>query len=141
MSKFLLSVHVLAAVLAVGPVAVAASMFPAAVRKGEAKVTAMLHRICRVYAYAAIAVPVFGFGVAGTMHVMGDPWLLTSIGLTAVAAAVLAFLVLPRQKRLLAGESTSDKLSRLAMVTGVFNLLWAAVTVLMIVRPGSSTGA
>jgi len=27
------------------------------------------------------------------------------------------------------------------MVTGVFNLLWAVVTVLMIVRPGSSTGA
>lgn len=148
MSKFLLSVHVLAAVLAVGPVAVAASMFPAAVRKGDVKVVTVLHRICRVYAYAAIAVPVFGFGVAGTMHVMGDPWLLTSIGLTAVAAAVLALLVLPRQKRLLAeltGESTSDTLgsraARLAMVTGVFNLLWAAVTVLMIVRPGSSTGA
>ncbi|MEV4147775.1 hypothetical protein AB0J40_29195 [Amycolatopsis sp. NPDC049691] len=141
MSKFLLSVHVLAAVLAVGPVAVAASMFPAAVRKGDVKVATMLHRICRVYAYAAIAVPVFGFGVAGTMHVMGDPWLLTSIGLTAVAAAVLALLVLPRQKRFLAAESTSDKLGRLAMVTGVFNLLWAAVTVLMIVRPGSSTGA
>jgi hypothetical protein len=30
---------------------------------------------------------------------------------------------------------------RLAMFTGVFNLLWAAVTVLMIVRPGSTTGA
>ena len=141
MSKFLLSVHVLAAILAVGPVAVAASMFPAAVRKGDLKITKVLHRICRVYAYAAIAVPVFGFGVAGTMHVMGDPWLLVSIGLTAVAAAVLAVLVLPRQRRLLAEESTSAKLSRLAMVTGVFNLLWAAVTVLMIVRPGSSTGA
>ena len=31
--------------------------------------------------------------------------------------------------------------ARLAMLTGVFNLLWATVTVLMIVRPGSSTGA
>jgi len=30
---------------------------------------------------------------------------------------------------------------RLAMVTGVFNLPWATVTVLMIVRPGSTTGA
>jgi hypothetical protein len=29
---------------------------------------------------------------------------------------------------------------RLAMFTGIFNLLWAVVTVLMIVRPGSSTG-
>jgi uncharacterized membrane protein len=147
-SKILLSVHVLAAILAVGPVAVAASMFPAAVRRGDLKAVTLLHRICRVYAYAAVAVPVFGFGVAGTMHVMGDPWLIVSIGLTAVAAAVLALLVLPRQKRLLAertAESTSDTLgsraARLAMVTGVFNLLWAAVTVLMIVRPGSSTGA
>ncbi|SFW77108.1 DUF2269 family protein [Amycolatopsis australiensis] len=138
MSKILLSIHVLAAVLAVGPVAVAASMFPAAIRKGDVKVATALHRICRVYAYAAIAVPVFGFGVAGTMHVMGDPWLLTSIGLTAVAAAVLALLVLPRQKRVLTGEGAPGSL---AMTTGVFNLLWAAVTVLMIVRPGSSTGA
>ncbi|WP_410672509.1 DUF2269 family protein [Amycolatopsis sp. cmx-4-68] len=145
MSKFLLSVHVLAAVLAVGPVAVAASMFPAAVRKGDLKAASLLHRICRVYAYAAVAVPVFGFGVASTMHVLGDPWLITSIGLTAVAAAVLALLVLPRQQRLLTEEPTPGTLShgaaRLAMVTGVFNLLWAAVTVLMIVRPGSSTGA
>ncbi|KIX79600.1 membrane protein, partial [Streptomyces sp. MBRL 601] len=30
--------------------------------------------------------------------------------------------------------------ARLAMTTGVFNLLWAAVVVLMIVRPGSTTG-
>lgn len=30
---------------------------------------------------------------------------------------------------------------QLAMFTGVFNLLWATVTVLMIVRPGSTTGA
>jgi hypothetical protein len=27
------------------------------------------------------------------------------------------------------------------MLTGVFNLLWATVTVLMIIRPGSTTGA
>jgi len=26
------------------------------------------------------------------------------------------------------------------MLTGVFNLLWATVTILMIVRPGSTTG-
>jgi len=31
--------------------------------------------------------------------------------------------------------------ARLGMVTGVFNLLWVVVVVLMIVRPGSTTGA
>jgi hypothetical protein len=30
--------------------------------------------------------------------------------------------------------------TRLAMTTGIFNLLWVVVTVLMIVRPGSTTG-
>ncbi|MER7191206.1 hypothetical protein [Streptomyces flaveolus] len=30
---------------------------------------------------------------------------------------------------------------RLAMATGIFNLLWATVTVVMIIRPGSTTGA
>lgn len=31
--------------------------------------------------------------------------------------------------------------ARLSVTTGMFNLLWAAVVVLMIVRPGSTTGA
>jgi hypothetical protein len=31
--------------------------------------------------------------------------------------------------------------ARLGMITGIFNLLWAVVVVLMIVRPGSTTGA
>ena len=29
---------------------------------------------------------------------------------------------------------------QLAMFTGIFNLLWAAVTIIMIVRPGSTLG-
>jgi hypothetical protein len=40
-----------------------------------------------------------------------------------------------------AGTVTERATVRLAMVTGIFNLLWATVTVLMIVRPGSTTGA
>ncbi|MFB6505073.1 hypothetical protein [Streptomyces sp. NPDC056410] len=36
--------------------------------------------------------------------------------------------------------ATRSAAARLAMVTGVFNLLWAVVVVLMIVRPGSTTG-
>ncbi len=44
MSKILLSVHVLAAILAVGPVAVAAGMFPAAVRRDDVKAATLLHR-------------------------------------------------------------------------------------------------
>ncbi|WP_031464402.1 hypothetical protein [Sciscionella sediminilitoris] len=139
MSKVLLSLHVLAAVLAVGPVAVAASMFPAALRKadGELGTVRLLHRICRVYAVVGVAVPLFGLATASSLGVLGDTWLIVSIALTAVAAVLLAFVILPGQQGLLAGTGAGKPL---AMTTGLFNLLWAAVTVLMIVRPGSTTG-
>ena len=142
MTKVLLSLHVLAAIIAVGPVTVAASMFPAAVRTGRTDHLPLLHRICRVYAAVGIAVPLFGFATASALGVLGDAWLLTSIALTAAAAAVLVFQVLPAQKRLLATpeDGAVRTRTRLAMQTGVFNLLWATVTVLMIVRPGSTTG-
>ncbi|WP_371647136.1 hypothetical protein [Streptomyces mirabilis] len=171
MNKFLLAVHVLAAIVAVGPVTVAASMFPPSARKalaepGDAQALStvrVLHRICRVYATVGVAVPVFGFATAKNMGVLGDTWLIVSIGLTALAAVVLAALVLPRQTALMEGmeESIEEGVggggqgaayagasrvgprdtARLAMFTGLFNLLWATVTILMIVRPGSTTGA
>ncbi|MFD5653914.1 hypothetical protein [Streptomyces sp. NPDC127039] len=170
MTKILLSLHVLAAIVAVGPVTVAASMFPAAARRvpvaatvggadgtaagdaggardaGDIGTVRLLHRICRVYAGLGIAVPVLGFATAAAMGVLSDAWLVASITLTAVAAGLLAAFVLPRQEELLAELADGRpveraRTARLAMFTGVFNLLWATVTVLMIVRPGSTTGA
>ncbi|WP_335979957.1 hypothetical protein [Streptomyces sp. CA2R106] len=161
MTKFLLSLHVLAALLSIGPVAVAASMFPRTLRAarpaadgtapfdGDRSVATLrlLHRICRVYAGIGVAVPVLGFATASSLGVLGSGWLIASIVLTAVAAALLALLILPAQERALeavpsAGAAPLGSLAgQLASLTGVFNLLWAAVTVLMIVRPGSTTGA
>ncbi|QQM46983.1 protease [Streptomyces liliifuscus] len=187
MTKFFLVLHVLAAIVAVGPVTVAASMFPPGARRAladpgdqrAAETLRLLHRICRVYAGLGIAVPVFGFATAMSMGVLGDAWLIASMALTGVAAAVLLALVLPRQEELLeaveaaAGADTTAEATgaggaagaggttetttgtttsigvaanpratvRLAMFTGIFNLLWATVTILMIVRPGSTTGA
>ncbi|MFD5100991.1 hypothetical protein [Streptomyces albidochromogenes] len=167
MTKLLLSIHVLAAILAIGPIAVAASLFPRYARfpghdGGEAVggetvggepcgraagIAALLHRVCRVYAVAGIAVPVFGIATGAQLGVLTDAWLTVSLALTAIAAALLALAILPRQQRLLASlhgagdQAPHAATSRLAMLTGVFNLLWAAVVVLMIVRPGSTTGA
>jgi hypothetical protein len=157
-TKLLLSLHVLAAIIAVGPVTVAASMFPATLRRAlgdsddsNARTTLhTLHRICRIYAGIGIAVPLFGFATASSLGVLGDAWLIASILLTATAAGVLTLLILPAQDRALAGTTGSASEwpaptpltpGRLAMATGIFNLLWAAVTVLMIIRPGSTTGA
>jgi hypothetical protein len=68
--------------------------------------------------------------------VLTQAWVLVSIALTAAAVILLIVSILPDQRATLAGETAT----RLAMTTGIFNLLWVVVTVLMIVRPGSTTG-
>ncbi|MGI5380341.1 DUF2269 family protein [Streptomyces sp. CA-251387] len=153
MTKILLTLHVLAAIVAVGPVTVAASMFPPAARRVPAADAAvavgtvrLLHRICRVYAGIGVSVPVFGLATALAMDVLGSGWLIASIALTAAAAGILVAFVLPRQEELLDQLNAEKSVERsatvqLAMFTGIFNLLWTTVTVLMIVRPGSTTGA
>ena len=175
MTKFLLSVHVLAAIITIGPVTVAASMFPPAARRAlaaedptsaghELTVLRTLYRICQLYAAVGLVVPTFGLATASSLGVLGEAWLIVSIVLTAAAAAVLVLLVLPRQAKILAeltppaaGAAATAPTSaptsaqtatqarkvsaRLAMHTGIFNLLWAVVTVLMILRPGSTTNA
>ncbi|MFJ9055722.1 DUF2269 family protein [Streptomyces sp. NPDC102409] len=157
MTKLLLSIHVLAAIVAVGSITVAASMFPRyalrarAGTEGDGRsagVAALLHRVCYGYALGGIVVPVFGIATGAALGVLTDAWLIVSLVLTMIAAAILGFAILPGQRRLLAegGEAPTEEearptASRLTMLTGVFNLIWAVVVVLMIVRPGSTTGA
>jgi hypothetical protein len=161
-TKLLLSVHVLAAILAVGSITVAASMFPRYALQAcggkeqdgrSAGIAALLHRICRGYALAGLAVPVFGIATGAQLGVLTDAWLIASLALTVIAAAVLAFAILPGQQRLLAlaqdvpaqetahQEAAQPTATRLTMLTGIFNVLWTIVVILMIVRPGSTTGA
>jgi len=160
-SAALLSVHVLAVVLTIGPVTVAASMFPRFARQAAAEqavaggsaprtVLMVLNRICRVYAAVALFVPVFGLATAASLGVLTDPWIIISVGLTVIAALLLTTRILPAQRHFLevstGHESTGDSSSadalaaRLGATTGMFGLLWVAVTVLMILRPGSTTG-
>jgi hypothetical protein len=183
MNKVLLSVHVLAAIIFVGPVPVAASMFPPIARRsltagtgntgtgdagigdartghgavdvgggdvggGDVGVLRVLHRISRGYAIGGLTVPVFGLAVGAGLGVLGDYWLIISMVLTLAAAGVLAFVVLPGQSRVLAAVAGSQEqrdqslaqAKSLSMTTGIFALLWAVVVVLMVVRPGSTTG-
>jgi hypothetical protein len=154
MNKFFLTVHILAAILCVGPVTVATSMFPSIAKRTltaetpDAGGLQVLHRITTVYAWASLAVPVFGFALAGSMHVMGEAWLIISLVLTLVAALVLAFLVAPAQSSVLAvaggtAEERSAVLPKaklLSMTSGIFALLWVVVLVLMVVKPGHHRG-
>ena len=158
MSGVLLSVHVVAAILFIGPVTVAASMFPRCARTalaaepgqrdGAAAVARILNRISRVYAALGVTVPVFGVATGARMGVLGQTWLIVSMVLTAAAALILILLVLPQQEaalQLIDGgapltQPVGRELGRLGGFTGTFALIWVVVVILMIMRPGSTTG-
>lgn len=148
MEALLLSVHVVAGILFVGPVAVAASLFPrfapVAVgsferRPGErdSSTAALLHRICRIYGMIAIIVPVVGLILALVQQRVGEVWITIAMLLTAVAGGLLALQIVPRQREALSVPDGGLQLARLGMLAGLFNVLWFVVVVMMVVRPGS----
>jgi hypothetical protein len=101
MSAILLTAHVIVAILAVGPIAIAASMFPRYARDGG-PVANVLYRICQTYAVVGVAVPLLGIATAMiSMGVLTQAWVLVSIALTAVAAVVLVASILPDQRAVL----------------------------------------
>ncbi|WP_067507907.1 hypothetical protein [Actinoplanes sp. TFC3] len=70
MTEVLLSLHVLATISAIGPVTVAAGMFPGVLRRATpdgVPILRTLHRICRVYAGLGSLVPMFGLATASSL--------------------------------------------------------------------------
>jgi hypothetical protein len=148
----LLSVHVLAGIVFVGGSAVAASLFPryapvaatvpagaGAEQAGERNeaVAVLLHRITRVYGLLGVVVPVVGIVLGVVQGRMAEIWINIAMLLTAAAGLLLALVIYPRQKAALAEPDGGARLRSLAMYSGIYNLLWAIVVVLMIVRPGA----
>ncbi|GAA4902656.1 hypothetical protein LX16_0204 [Stackebrandtia albiflava] len=149
MNSLLLSVHVLAGIVFVGGSAVATSLFPRyAPVSGEdgseerdTAVAALLHRITGGYALCGVVVPVVGMVLATVQGRMGEIWVVVAMVLTGVAAVLLAAQIHPRQRTALWEPGTVRDLRTLAMLAGFYNLIWAAVVVLMIVRPGYEVAA
>jgi zinc transporter ZupT len=147
MEALLLSVHVVAGILFDGPVTVATSLFPryapasgaavgsSATRSGDT--ARLLHRITRMYGVMALIVPVVGLVLATVQGRTTEVWIIVAMVLTAVAGALLALRIAPGQAEALASPDDGSQLRRLGMLSGIFNLLWVVVVVLMIVRPGS----
>ncbi|MEV6039521.1 hypothetical protein AB0L65_50935 [Nonomuraea sp. NPDC052116] len=155
----LLSVHVLAGIVFVGGSAVATSLFPryvpvASGGQGDGQgdgqgepppgpgernrsVAVALHRITGGYAAFGLIVPLAGIILASVQGRMGEIWITVSMILTAVAGALLATQIYPRQRAALSEPGDERPLRVMSMLAGFYNLAWAVVVVLMIVRPGA----
>ena len=148
MTSLLIAIHVLAAVLLMGPVMITVSAYQGQMMKakdGDAKAlgaATTLHRLTSQYGPLSAIVPVAGiavfltnlsaFGSEGRFHV--------SILLAVIAWVILIAVIIPRQKNTLAALEGGDQVvdfakekKQLSMFGGIFNLLWIITALLMFV--------
>ena len=146
MTSLLIALHVLAAVLLMGPVMITVSTYQGQMMKakdGDAKAlgaATTLHRLTSQYGPLSAIVPILGlalfltnmsvFGTQGRFHV--------SILLSVIAWVILVALIIPRQKKSLAALESGDNSvdfedhkKKLSMFGGIFNLLWVVTAILM----------
>lgn len=154
----LLILHVLTAVLFLGPVTVATSTFHShalKVREGGADAThaagaaKLMHKITSVYGILSLLVPMLGVAIMFTD--MGlyfrDGRYHLSIGLAVIAWALLFFVIIPKQRNMMGALGLKDEFeedqqayvindwkkakSQLSMAGGIFALLWVVMGIVM----------
>ncbi|WP_066527577.1 hypothetical protein [Corynebacterium bouchesdurhonense] len=156
MNTFFTFLHVAAAIILLGPVVVATSMFPAEAGKarsgGEESTgrASVLHRITKTYGMLSLLVPLLGGVVMAFDWDTHETnyWLHTAIVLSVIAWGILYGMVIPQQRKLMgslgaldpADADPSDVTSNFekskaqaAAGAGIFNLLWFLVLILMFI--------
>ncbi|MEZ2122255.1 DUF2269 domain-containing protein [Corynebacterium sp. CCM 9203] len=143
MDNLISILHVLAAIVFLGPVTIAVSMFQGRARaahEGDSAAlgsAAMLHRITKTYGFLSLLVPLLGLGLFLTDTVfLKDGRFHVSILLSVVAWGILFFLIVPQQKKLMAnlGVVTDDDDPASALnvddgsIDGTAGVNWTATT-------------
>lgn len=152
MGSLIVLLHVLTAVLFLGPVTVAVSMFQVQALKAHGGdesargAASVLYRVTQTYGMLSLLVPLLGFAVMFTGDFWSDRRFHASIALSVVAWALLLFVISPKQREMMAAlgllpaDEQTDEVqigdwakakARLSMFGGIFSLLWVVTFILM----------
>ena len=141
-----LALHLLTVAFVVGPAAVAAVTSARHARAGHAQALRDASRTTRLYTLATVLTVVLGTAMVGLGDVggqwdMGQAWISASFALWIVAVALTLGLVVPNQRKaaqaLDDGQPGAGFAGRIAAGAGLAMLAWAAIVVLMVVKPGA----
>jgi hypothetical protein len=147
--KFLLALHLLAAIFAIGPLAQAAKSASRGIRQGDGAATAAAARMMRIYAYVSVLVVILGMALMSIDNPFGpgkvgefkDTWIWLSLVLWLVAVAITLLYLVPtltKATATIAAEGSVMSLTvRVATAGGLVGLIFAGIVFLMVYRPGS----
>lgn len=149
MFDILLSLHLLFAVFAIGPLVAAATTAGRGVRRGDGAATAASARMLKLYSYASVLVVIVGMGLMSVddpdekgvkVGAISQVWIWLSLVLWFVAIGLVLSVVVPtldRATRLIGEEQSVVALTgRIAAAGGIVGLLFAVIIFLMVYRPG-----
>lgn len=149
MFNLLLSLHVLFAVFAVGPLVFAATTAARGVRTADAGATAFSARVLKIYANASLLVVVLGIGLMSLdspdhqgekVAKLSDTWIWLSVVLWLVAVGIVHAVVVPALTRAteMIGrqEPVASPTARVAAAGGTVGILFGVIVFLMVYRPG-----
>jgi hypothetical protein len=141
---FVLWLHIAAAIFLIGPVTVAMSAAPRAAKAGAEGLSLLrwFHRTTRFYGLGTLLVFALGLLVVPlNKHVtMKAGWLGASMAMFIVAFLLVLFSVREQAKAISTVEAGNDpavEVGRMSAVAGFTALLWVAILLLMVWRPGS----
>ena len=150
--QIVIMLHVLVAILFVGPLAVSTALFGGAAVKAAAGdqqslgIAKVMHRITNTYGMLSLIVPAIGFIIFFTdLDVYKTEGMVhASILLTIIAWALLLFVISPKQAKVLAALGDTDvdadapadldiekAKKQLGMFGGIFSLLWLVTAIMM----------
>jgi uncharacterized membrane protein len=138
--KFLLSLHVLGAVLLIGPFVLLGFLGDRAIRRADAEEIRRGARYMARFAIGSAVVAVLGAATLGLSdrYTFGTPWVLVSVVLWLVAMGVATGLTVPSLRRAADKVEQGDLGGLAGRVVGssaIVLVLFVVITILMVVRP------
>src|SRR6187551_3426037 len=128
MVKILLTLHLVAVVFLIGPLAAAGTRGIRVTKAGDAGGLRTTARLVTIYGWASLAVLVFGLSLVqgedkGVHASFGDTWIIVSLILFLVAFGLVMGVLRPTLNRALglvdAGKSSAELAGRVAASSGV----------------------
>lgn len=149
MFEIMTALHLLTAVLVIGPLVHAVTTAGRGLRRSDAAAIKSSARMTKIYAYASVAVVVFGFGLmSATSPYSGDAvatfsetWIWLSVVLWLVGAALALAVIAPSLERaagVAVNGSALDSYKGKVIGSGMaIAVIFVAIIVLMVYQPGS----
>jgi hypothetical protein len=141
---FVVWLHVFAVIFAIGPLTVAMSAAPPAIKAGAESLPLLrwLHRTTRYYGLGTLLVLATGAWVVGVSKKVAfdSAWLSVSMALFILGFLMVLFSAREQGKAIAAieaGDDASVAGGRLSAIAGFTGLLWVVILLLMVFHPGT----